>query len=159
MAKSKDKSYLSLVNSAPIAEDAPAVKLPSAVEPALRPLSAAPEDYTEEQRAVWSEIVQQADHLADSDRWALAAMVEAVILHRTASNKVRTIGSVIKSPSGYPIQNPYVSDMNKQAALILRYSSELGLTHSARIRGKVKKQTSKKTRSGPFADLRSLTED
>ena len=150
---SKPPKYLQVVQATLRAEaPAPTVEAP----PPLRPLAEPPEDFDDAHRKVWDEVVRQTGgQLQDGDRWALCALVTAICLHSVASAKVREYGSVIKSPSGYPIQSPYVSDMNKQAALILRYSSELGLTPAARQRGKI----SKKPPAGrsPFAGLKTLT--
>lgn len=149
----KPPKYLQVVQTAPkpgaVPVPAPAEEKPS------RTIHDAPEDFDETHRNVWNEIVKQtAGTLQDCDRWALTTLVTAICLHKTASAKVREYGSVIKSPNGYPIQSPYVADMNKQAANITRLSSELGLTPAARQRGKiVKKPTQGRS---PFAGLKTL---
>jgi phage terminase small subunit len=41
---------------------------------------------------------------------------------------------MMKLPSGYPIQSPYVSIANQQAAIMLRIASEFGYTAASRGR-------------------------
>lgn len=154
--KPRDRSYLRVLSPGPGAAEAPAARAPEP-ETAHRSIAEPPADLGAEQKEIWAEIISHAgDQLLDLDRWVLRALVNAIVLHRIASEKVGLIGSVIKSPNGYPIQNPYMSDMNKQAALILRYSSELGLTPAARVRGKIRKRT--RPAANPFAGLKSFTD-
>jgi phage terminase small subunit len=37
-------------------------------------------------------------------------------------------GTMIKSPSGYPVQAPYVTMANRQAEIMMRIASEFGFT-------------------------------
>jgi phage terminase small subunit len=41
---------------------------------------------------------------------------------------------MVKSPSGYPIQSPYVSIANRHAELMMRISAESGFTPASRSR-------------------------
>ena len=41
---------------------------------------------------------------------------------------------MVKSPSGYPIQSPYVAIANRQAELMMRISAEFGFTPASRSR-------------------------
>jgi phage terminase small subunit len=41
---------------------------------------------------------------------------------------------MIKSPSGYPVQSPYVSVANRQAEIMMRIASEFGFTPASRSR-------------------------
>ena len=41
---------------------------------------------------------------------------------------------MIKSPSGYPVQSPYVSIANRQAEIMMRIASEFGFTPASRSR-------------------------
>jgi phage terminase small subunit len=41
---------------------------------------------------------------------------------------------MMKSPSGYPIQSPYVSIASKQAELMIRIAAEFGFTPASRAR-------------------------
>jgi P27 family predicted phage terminase small subunit len=40
----------------------------------------------------------------------------------------------VKSPSGYPVQSPYVSIANRQTEIMMRIASEFGLTPASRSR-------------------------
>jgi P27 family predicted phage terminase small subunit len=54
------------------------------------------------------------------DRSALAACCNAYGLWIEAVEAIGKYGSMVKSPSGYPIQSPYVAIANRQAELMLR---------------------------------------
>jgi phage terminase small subunit len=41
---------------------------------------------------------------------------------------------MVKSPSGYPVQSPYVSIANRQAEIMMRIASEFGFTPASRSR-------------------------
>jgi phage terminase small subunit len=41
---------------------------------------------------------------------------------------------MIKSPSGYPVQSPYVAVANRQAEIMMRIASEFGFTPASRSR-------------------------
>jgi phage terminase small subunit len=41
---------------------------------------------------------------------------------------------MVKSPSGYPMQSPYVSIANRQAEIMMRIASEFGFTPANRSR-------------------------
>ena len=41
---------------------------------------------------------------------------------------------MVKSPTGFPIQSPYVSIANRQAEIMMRISAEFGFTPASRGR-------------------------
>jgi phage terminase small subunit len=41
---------------------------------------------------------------------------------------------MIKSPTGFPIQSPYLSIANRQAEIMMRIASEFGFTPASRSR-------------------------
>ena len=45
---------------------------------------------------------------------------------------MRKYGPVMKSPSGYPVQSPYVAIANQQAAILEKLSAAFGLTPGSR---------------------------
>jgi phage terminase small subunit len=40
--------------------------------------------------------------------------------------------AIVKSPSGYPIQSPYIAIANRQAEIMMRIASEFGFTPASR---------------------------
>lgn len=106
--------------------------------------------------AVWNELVAvYGSVLGESERMLFAKLVVAEMLYREAQKEVARVGTLIKSPTGYPIQNPYLAVVNKQREAIIRTSQELGITPLARGRVKASKAASKPA-SSPFKNLRTL---
>src|SRR5580698_4303152 len=72
--------------------------------------------------------------LTTLDRAALAAYCGAYALWAEATEAIQKYGTMVKSPSGYPIQSPYVSIANRQAEIMMRIASEFGFTPASRSR-------------------------
>ncbi len=72
--------------------------------------------------------------LTNLDRAALAAYCGAYALWAEATENIGKFGTMVKSPSGYPIQSPYVSIANRQAEIMMRIASEFGFTPASRSR-------------------------
>jgi P27 family predicted phage terminase small subunit len=72
--------------------------------------------------------------LTQLDRAALAAYCGAYALWAEATEAIQKYGTMIKSPSGYPQQSPYVAIANRQAELMMRIASEFGFTPASRSR-------------------------
>lgn len=72
--------------------------------------------------------------LTNLDRAALAAYCGAYALWAEATESIQKFGTMVKSPSGYPIQSPYVSIANRQAEIMMRIASEFGFTPASRGR-------------------------
>ena len=72
--------------------------------------------------------------LTNLDRSALAAYCGAYALWAEAMEAIQKYGTMVKSPSGYPIQSPYVSIANRQAEIMMRIASEFGFTPASRSR-------------------------
>jgi P27 family predicted phage terminase small subunit len=72
--------------------------------------------------------------LTNFDRAALAAYCGAYALWAQATEAIQKYGVMIKSPSGYPVQSPYVSVANRQAEIMMRIASEFGFTPARRSR-------------------------
>lgn len=68
------------------------------------------------------------------DRAALAAYCGAYALWAEATAAIQQYGTMVKSPSGYPIQSPYVSVANRQAEIMMRIAAEFGFTPASRSR-------------------------
>jgi P27 family predicted phage terminase small subunit len=72
--------------------------------------------------------------LTQLDRAALAAYCGAYAMWAEATEAVQKYGTMVKSPSGYPVQSPYVSIANRQAEIMMRIASEFGFTPASRSR-------------------------
>jgi P27 family predicted phage terminase small subunit len=72
--------------------------------------------------------------LTNVDRAALAAYCAAYSRWAEAEKQIQKFGLVIKAPSGYPIQNPYVGIANTSLDIMRKFSSEFGLTPASRTR-------------------------
>ena len=51
-----------------------------------------------------------------------------------ALEQIQKYGTMVKSPTGYPIQSPYLAIANRQAELMIRIASEFGFTPASRSR-------------------------
>jgi P27 family predicted phage terminase small subunit len=88
-------------------------------------------------RAEWDRLAAELGKLrmlTQLDRAALAAYCGAYALWAEATENIQKFGTMVKSPSGYPIQSPYVSIANRQAEIMLRVASEFGFTPASRSR-------------------------
>lgn len=72
--------------------------------------------------------------LTTLDRAMLAAYCNAYGLWAEAIEAIQKYGTMVKSPSGYPIQSPYVAIANRQAEIMMRIASEFGFTPASRSR-------------------------
>ena len=72
--------------------------------------------------------------LTNLDRGALASYCAAYALSAEAIEAIQKFGVMVKSPTGFPIQSPYVSIANRQAEIMLRIASEFGFTPASRGR-------------------------
>jgi P27 family predicted phage terminase small subunit len=68
------------------------------------------------------------------DRGALAAYCGAYALWAEAMAAIQKYGSMIKSPSGFPQQSPYLAVANRQTEIMMRIASEFGFTPASRSR-------------------------
>lgn len=113
-----------------------------------------------EQQEVWRQAIRQAPPglLRSLDESVLAIWVVAAVMHRDAAQRVARVGTMVRAPgSGYPMQNPYLAVVNKQAQIMLKAAAEMGFTPSARSRVRVDKSKGAKGR-GAFDDLPDLND-
>lgn len=107
-----------------------------AVEPKVE-IPPAPRGLCSSGKARWKIV---ATHLAGmrvmtaADTDALHLYIENWLRWRKANNKVKREGEIIKSPKGYPIQNPWLAIANKAQEQCTKLLIEFGLTPSARAR-------------------------
>ena len=88
-------------------------------------------------RAEWDRLAGDLGKLrilTHLDRAVLAAYCGAYALWAEATAAIQTYGSMVKSPSGYPMQSPYISIANRQAEIMMRIASEFGFTPASRGR-------------------------
>lgn len=76
----------------------------------------------------------EAGLLTLADRAALAAYCQAYARWVEAEEHLKRTPALLKAPSGYVQQSPWLSVANKQMELMGKYMSELGLTPASRSR-------------------------
>ena len=103
----------------------------------------APAHFSQAQREVWDYAIEHAPKglLKRLDLSVLEVWVVACVFHREAAEKVAVTGQVIKTPNGYPVQNPYLANLNKQAQIMLKAATEMGFTPASRSRIVVAEET------------------
>ena len=88
-------------------------------------------------RQEWDRLVAELAPLrilTHLDRAALAAYCGAYAMWAEATEAIQKYGTMVKSPTGYPQQSPYVSIANRQAEIMMRIASEFGFTPASRSR-------------------------
>ena len=91
----------------------------------------------EEARAEWYRLVDtlvEMGVVSVIDRAVLAAYCQAWGRWVEAEEKLREAPLLIRTPSGYVQQSPWLSVANRQMELMGRYMAEIGLTPAARSR-------------------------
>lgn len=102
-------------------------------------LTAVPAELTGQPAAIaeWERLapmLQKCQQITEADRAALLALCLEWARYLFATERVRTMGMLVKAPSGYPIVNPYLSIATKALAGCSKLWPELGLTPSSRSR-------------------------
>ena len=88
-------------------------------------------------RQEWDRVAPElatAGRLTPFDRGLLAAYCVAYALWAEAVDALQKYGAMIKSPTGYPVQSPYLSMANRQVEIMIRIASEFGFTPASRSR-------------------------
>jgi P27 family predicted phage terminase small subunit len=96
-----------------------------------------PMELSPDAQAEWNRICPlliQMGVLSTVDTTALAAYCECFAQWVSATRIVRKVGAVIKTPTGYPIQSPYVSVASKALEQMRKFLVEFGMTPSSRSR-------------------------
>ena len=88
-------------------------------------------------RREWDRLASELGKLriiTNLDRAALAAYCGSYALWAEATEQIEKYGSMVKSPSGYPQQSPYLAIANRQTEIMMRIASEFGFTPASRSR-------------------------
>lgn len=96
-----------------------------------------PEHLSEEAWAEWLRLVETLVSMGVInvvDRAVLAAYWQAYGRRVEAAEKLRETPLLIKAPSGYVQQSPWLNVANRQMELMGRYMAEIGLTPASRSR-------------------------
>jgi P27 family predicted phage terminase small subunit len=81
-------------------------------------------------------MLRRCRQITEADRGSLVALCLEWARYITATREVAALGLVVRAPSGYPMQNPYLSIATKALAGCNKLWPELGLTPSSRSRVK-----------------------
>lgn len=117
-------------------KDALAAKSGGVVEPEVS-IPDPPDDMTPDAREVWITFARQLAGMrvmTKADTAALQMLCESWVRWKSATRTVQETGFMVRSPSGYPIQNPMLSIANKAQEQCLKILAEFGLTPSSRSR-------------------------
>jgi P27 family predicted phage terminase small subunit len=85
------------------------------------------------------EILERLGLLTESDVRAFESYCRAWGRYKDAERAIATEGTVIKAPSGYPVQNPQLGISNKELAKCMAFWSEFGMMPASRTRVRVQK--------------------
>jgi P27 family predicted phage terminase small subunit len=88
-------------------------------------------------RAEWHRLVPELARLnliAHLDRGQLAIYCVAYAQWLEAAEFIQKFGSMVKTPSGFPVQSPFVAILNRQADTMIRIASEFGFTPASRAK-------------------------
>jgi P27 family predicted phage terminase small subunit len=96
-----------------------------------RPLPTCPSHLCSTAKAEWKRLTRDLHKL---ERAVLAAYCQACGRWVQAERKLKETALVLKLPSGYIQQNPWLTIANKQLELMHKYLSELGLSPVTRTR-------------------------
>ena len=102
-----------------------------------RKIPTCPQHLCPSAKAEWKRLAQQLyvlGVLTPLDRSTLAAYCQAYGRWVEAEQKLKETPALLKMPSGYVQQNPWLTIANKQLELMHRFMSELGLSPASRSR-------------------------
>jgi len=102
-----------------------------------------PAELSDEAKKEWRRLTKElaaAGLLTRMDREALALLCAAYARWVEAEAAIRKYGLVIKSPSGFPMQSPYLAIANKALDQVRLLLAEFGMSPSSRTRVQVAPQ-------------------
>jgi P27 family predicted phage terminase small subunit len=96
-----------------------------------------PAHLSAEAKAEWDRIAESLNKiglLTQVDRTTMAAYCQCYGRWVEAEQKLKDTPSILRMPSGYIQQSPWLTIANKQLELMVKYMAELGLTPASRSR-------------------------
>ena len=107
-------------------------------EPKPKPaIPTCPSWLSKDAKKEWRRISKELDVLGlltKMDMAALAGYCDSYGRFSEASKKLQEHGMIIKAPSGYPVQSPYLSILNAALKSMKSFLVEFGMTPSSRTR-------------------------
>lgn len=100
-----------------------------------------PEKYTDEQKAIWNEYVNELINLGVLtvvDRMAFQLMFETYIQLREVQDQISEDGLYVMDDRGNTRRNPLLSQANQLRQILKQYLTEFGMTPASRTRINVK---------------------
>ena len=107
----------------------------NAEQAAAVPIIECPPELDAAARQKWDRIIGDitaTGMITTFDRAALAVYCQAYALWIDALEHIKTYGTVMKSPTGYPMLSPYLTIANRQVDTMLRVATEFGFTPASR---------------------------
>lgn len=111
-----------------------------------------PEELSKEAGKHWDKVctqLQDAKIITNIDVTALAMYCESYATWFNANKMIQRHGPVVKNPSGFPVQSPYLLIANKAFDQMRAMLTEFGMTPSSRTRVAA---TGKSEEKNPFDD-------
>jgi P27 family predicted phage terminase small subunit len=97
----------------------------------------APAHLDEQAKAKWRELADQVDVSQPGNADALAAYCMAYSQWKTAQAQVEQLGTVVRSPAGFPAISPYVTVAAQAERRMRQWGKELGIvSRTAKAKGK-----------------------
>lgn len=91
--------------------------------------------YSLRQAAMFHYCSRRVESVANNHENAIHILAAAVYgLWAEATEAIQKYGAMVKSPTGFPMQSPYVAIANRQAEIMMRIASEFGFTPASRSR-------------------------
>lgn len=133
-------------DAAPVTRAKALTKKAKKPTPAVEPLAPdCPPELGPVARAEWHRLVPELARLnliTHLDRAQLAIYCVAYAQWIEAAEFIQKFGSMVKTASGFPVQSPFVSILNRQADTMIRIASEFGFTPASRAKLIPEKPTS-----------------
>lgn len=101
-----------------------------------------PPDLGADARAEWyerGEVLERLGLLTESDVPAFESYCRAWGKYKAAERALVEEGTVIKAPSGYPVQNPHLGISNRELTKCMQFWAEFGMMPASRSRVRVPK--------------------